>query len=141
MRSVRICVGAVRDQLRDVVLNLIADHPDLFDRLARGVVDIPVLDGRRDVGAAGAARQRDRPIGVQLHLEIELLRALCGEVDADFQHRPDDLGVHRVGGLLASRLSADVVGPVPLEEGLGHLRTSGVLGADEKDVLHLLFPP
>ena len=57
--------------------------------------------------------------------------------DADLAHHLDDLGQISPAGL-AGRLRPDVHRRVALEQGLGHLRTAGVVGAHEQDVLHAL---
>ena len=117
-------------------LDVVADAAYLVERPASGVGDVPVLDYRGDVRALGAAREGDCPVGVQLHLERQLLRSPALQVDADLAHRLDDDRVDAVAGLGAGRLGAHVGRPVPLEQRLRHLGAPGVLGADEEHVLH-----
>ncbi len=52
--------------------------------------DVPRLHHRRHIRAGIAAAHRDRPVGVQLHLERELLGLASGEINADLAHRLDD---------------------------------------------------
>ena len=126
----------VFEQILDTRLDGIADGSDLRDRPTGRVGDVPVLDGRRHVGALGAAGERYRPVGMQLHLDGQLLRTLPRQVDAHLAHGLDDLGPHLPGGLLAGGLGPQAGRRVALEERLGHLRSPGVVGADEEDVLH-----
>ncbi len=85
----------------DAGLDPVADQSHLLERATRRVGHIPVLHRRRHERALGAAGERDRPVGVQLHLHGELLGAALGEVDPDLGHRLDDLGPDRLGRLLA----------------------------------------
>jgi hypothetical protein len=133
-------VDVCLDQVGDALLDVVADTAHVLDRLAGGIVDVPVLDDRGDVGALGAAGQSDRPVGVELHLERQPLGAPVAEVEADLTHGFDDLGVDAVGGFRAGRLGANILGSVVLEEGLGHLRAPRVLGSDEQGVLHFILP-
>jgi hypothetical protein len=73
---------------------------------------------------------------VQLHLEVELLRAAVADVDPDLAHRLDDVRPDRGSGFLASGLGTNAGGCVALEEGLRDLRAASVVRADEEDVLH-----
>ena len=114
-------VEARVDELADAALQLVADPAHLFERLSGRVVDVPVLDRAGDIGAGRLAVQRDRPVGVELHLAVELPRAAVGDVDSDLAHRFDDVRPDRGRGLLAGRLGAEVGGGVALEEGLRDL--------------------
>jgi len=69
--------------------------------VAGGVVNLPIFDTTDYVGAAALAVERDRLVGVQLHLEIDLLWCAVGDVDADFAHCFDDVWPDRVCGFLA----------------------------------------
>jgi hypothetical protein len=76
---------------------------------------------------------------MELHLHRELLGPSIGDVDADLAHGLDHLRPDLGRWLLPRRLCPDVSRGVALEQGLGHLRATGVVGADEQDVLHALF--
>src|SRR5664280_3256428 len=118
------------DQIYDAALDLVAYLTYLFERAAMRICHVPVLGHARDVGAATGASESDGPIGMQLHLEVESLRLPPGKVDVDLVHRLDDLGPHRLSGVLPGRLGVNVLRRVPLEERLRHLGAPGVLGAD-----------
>src|ERR1039458_5826352 len=68
---------AIVHEPRDAFFDVIANRADFFDRAAGGVGDLPILDSRRNVRAGPAAGHRDRPVGVQLHLDCELLGPLA----------------------------------------------------------------
>jgi hypothetical protein len=133
-------IESVLDQLLHPALELIADLSHLVDRLLGRVLDVPVLDHRGDERALRPAGQGHRPVGVELHLEGEALRLPARQVDPDLVHRLHHHGVDGVGGLRPGRLGSNAFRRVAFEEGLSHLRATGVLGADEQDVLHRTPP-
>src|SRR5688572_27163507 len=124
-------VEPMRNQVLDARLHDLADRPDLLDRLAGRIGDIPVLDRRGDVRALRAACERDGPVSMQLHLQSELLRLPPRDVDAYLAHRLDNGRPDLGGRLVAGGLGAHVRWSVALEEGLRHLRAAGVVCADE----------
>ena len=64
----------------------------------------------------------------------QLARHPTGEVVADLVHRLDDLGVEM--RLRPAARGAHLVPAGPLEEGVRHLRATGVADAEEEDVGH-----
>jgi len=84
-------LGPVFDEVADAAFDLVADLPHLLERLAGGVVDLPVFDAAYDVGTAALAVERDRLVRMQLHLDFDLLRLPVGDVDAGLVHRLDDV--------------------------------------------------
>ena len=73
---------------------------------------------------------------MELHLEVDLLRLACGDVDPDLAHRLDHVRPDRLRGGLPGRLGAQVWRRVALEERLRDLASAGVVGADEEHVPH-----
>ena len=131
-------IEPVLDEVDDTRLDSVADGADFLDRLAPRIKDVPVLDRRGDIRALCAAGERDRPVGVELHLQGQLLRLAAREVDPHLPHRVDDGRPDLLRGLLTRGLSADVRRAVALEQGLCHLRAASVVRADKDDVLHEL---
>src|SRR5919204_1026238 len=94
------------DEVADTLLDLVPDLAHPLEWLAGWVVPPPVLDLRGNEGAACLAVEGDRPVGVQLHLEVELLRVAVADVDPDLAHRLDHVRPDRSGGLLSGGLGA-----------------------------------
>jgi hypothetical protein len=64
------------------------------------------------------------------------LGAAPAQVDPDLLHRLEDDGMDSLRRLSPGGFGAHVLPGVPLEQGLGHLRTTRILRADEQNVLH-----
>src|SRR5918995_1480430 len=128
------------DELLDARLELVANEPDLLEWLPGRVRDVPVFDGGGDIRTLSAAGERDRPVGVQLHLQGQLLWTTAGDVYPDLAHRLDHGGPNLISRLLTSRLGANVGRSMTLEQRLRHLRAPRVVSADKEDVLHLGTP-
>jgi hypothetical protein len=72
------------DEFADSLLDLVADLAHALERLSGGIVDLPVLDLGGDEGAARLAAEGNRPVGVQLHLEVTFGQiAAAGSSPAD----------------------------------------------------------
>ena len=94
----------------DVPVDHVADLAHLVDRPARRVGDVPRIDGRRDVWARVTAPHRDRPVGVQLHLDRQLLWLAPADVEPGLAHHLDYLGPYLPSRIGARRLGANVPG-------------------------------
>jgi hypothetical protein len=111
----------------------------LKERQAGRILHVPVLDGRGHIRTAGATRQRDGPVGMQLHLDRELLRATASKIDADLAHRLDHVGPHALATrVFTSGLGMHVRRGQLFKERLRHLRPTSILAADEENVSHPL---
>src|ERR1039458_8840047 len=91
-------VEAIAEQPMDVRLDPVTDRAYVLDRPASRVRDIPRLHHRWHIWAGIAAAHCDRPIGVQLYLQGELLGLASGEIEADLAHGLHDLRPNRSGG-------------------------------------------
>jgi hypothetical protein len=79
----------------------------------------------------------DRPVGVELHLEIDLLWRSPGDVEPYLAHRLHDLGPDRIVRVGSGRLRPQIGRGELLEERLRHLRPAGVVRTDEEHVAHI----
>ena len=68
-------------QVFDPRLDRLTNRADVLDWTVGGIGNVPVLHGGRDVRARAPTREGDSPVGVQLHLDGELLRAAVPEVE------------------------------------------------------------
>ena len=130
-------VAELRRQLGHPPLDLVASRADLRRRAALGVGQVPVdvaLAG--DVGALVAAAHRHHDVGPLGVLAAELVRDPAGEVDAQFGHRLDHLGVDAVARRRPGRARFVTAGGDAFEQRLAHLRAAGVVQADEERASH-----
>src|SRR5213078_3081399 len=67
---------------------------------------------------------------------LELLRPPTGQVDPLLAHNLDDPGMDSLGGRRASRVRGMASTRGTLEQGLAHLRSPGVVKADEENMRH-----
>jgi hypothetical protein len=88
-------VDAMLEQVADTQLDLVTGNAHLVDALAGQVGGCPSPRRGRQVRGCRAAGQRDCPVGVQLHLGHQPLRALRSEIDPNLAHHLDDRGPHR----------------------------------------------
>ena len=136
VRSARIASRRCLDQILDVHLDRVTDGAHLLERPPAGSGMSQSSTIGRHIRALGAAGERDRPVGVQLHLHGQLLRPPPGRCRCRSHASP-------------RRPRARLARPAPgrptrrgcraargVEERLRHLRAPGVVGADEQDVLH-----
>ena len=112
---------------------------DLLERSARPGRGCP--SPRRSsarTGQASPAGERDRPVGVQLHLDGQL----CAALSAGGRSRPPRIASTTLGqtprGAAPGRPTRRgcPAGAWRSKNACGHLRAAGVVGADEQDVLH-----
>ena len=58
---------------------------------------------------------------------------VAGDVDSDFLHDLDDLGVHVACGLRACALDVEDVASGGMQDAFGHVAAAGVTGAEDQN--------
>src|SRR5262249_47179531 len=120
-------------------VDVVPDPADLIHCPARRVLDLPVLIALARIDRARVATPHgydhvcrpDEPVGEGLG---ELLR----HVDAQLVHHLHHGGGDLLGGDAARRPDAEPALRVHREQSGGHLAPTGIVNADEEDLLHLL---
>src|SRR5215471_4978849 len=125
-------------ELADTRANVVANFANPLDGLSFRILERPVLSLQTgNDRALLAASHGDQHVGAARQLVGELLRRLAGQVDPDFAHRREDLGVDAHSGVGTggdgARLRAVRERVEPCS---GHLRSAGVVDAGENDGLH-----
>src|SRR5690625_1517089 len=101
------CSGSrdqILDEVLDTCLDLVADRSYVGDRLACGVVELPVEVLPAGVDRAGVATAHgDDDVGGAYDVVGQRFGELLGDVETHLGHGCDDGGVELVGGLRAGR--------------------------------------
>ena len=136
MRTVAARSSSVDEPL-DPAADVVADRPHLVEREPLRVGQVPVdvaLAG--DVRARVAAAHRDHDVGPLGVGPIEQVRDPVREIDAELPHHLHHLGVHVLAGIAAGRARLVPAAGDELEQRRRHLRSAGVVNADEEDAAH-----
>src|SRR5690606_28779691 len=111
-----------------------ADRTHRVDALAGRILQLPVLVALSGEDGTGvAAAHRDHDVGLLHGIHREQLRLAARDVDARLFHRFDRDRVDLVLRLGAGGAHVDAVPGEVLQEAGGHLRSAGVMHADEQD--------
>jgi len=123
------------DELPNPPVNLVANLADPVQGLAMRIVKIPIdVPLSREVGTRVAAAHRHDDVGPLGVLVVERPGNSLAQIDADFPHHLDHLGVNALGGTRTGGPGAMCLADEALEHGSRHLGTPGVLDADEEHV-------
>ena len=126
------------DQRLDALPNVIADLSNLVDRPSLRIPERPIVAPKAGhVRTLVTTPHRDQQGGVAQEIVAQALRARTAQIDPDFPHHVDDLGMHPFGRLRTGR---DGVGERRVrdrgEERGRHLRAAGIVDTGEHHALH-----
>src|SRR5262245_21533571 len=125
--------GELVEELADALFDFVADGPDLFDGLAGGIVEGPVLVAFAGEDRAGvAAAHGDDDVGGTDDLVGPRFGVFAGDVDTAFGHRVDCGRVDFGAGFGSARPGDGPVAGEVLEQAEGHLAAPGVVYAEKQ---------
>jgi len=128
----------LRDQELHSITDFITDDTDLFDGLALGIAEWPVVSAEAgDVGAFVAAAHGDEKLRIAREFLGKFSRLRAAEIDADFPHGSEYFGMNARAGLGSGGdgLGFRAIGKL-IEERGRHLRAARVVNTSKYHFEH-----